>query len=357
MVKTAKAGIYIAPLDVAFILKDKNLGISAINDYLYDTWRMNKDVITSLDEKSFHSETLYWLDYLEDKKSTEAEIREIIKETAKTGHAESLSKLSIEDYQGDLFFKKIRLELTTEQKAQVRAKQSTVMKNYGYQRKTQIFMDYVSLRLRAFDITMYQSGDEVDIEDVRRDEMVAFRIEKQDSSCDVEWNESACIVSLCPPRSKEELIGQRISDGTDRSRILKAKTDFAIDWEVNRYSEAGDIVVFYCPASTEQVAERLVRSSITSGSSRIDKLLQDELTFYRENKDGIVAVGVISETPSARSRQIEITDIIWLDEPIMLSKLEEKIRVNRYARTTYVPADKWLEIRKEIKFKNPLMRI
>lgn len=356
--KNAK-DLLITPLDVAFIIRAKKMGLSLTYDYLNDTWNSNKELLSSNAKKSFINETVYWLDYLEDQKATAAEIEKIVKDNSQALHSKSFTRLSNENYSTDLFFKRIRLELTTEQKGQVRAKMTTVMKNYGYQRKTRQFSEYMKERLATYSLSVFQTGrsEEADPDELSRTDMISFRLKKDEGEYEAIWNESACMITLNAPKTVNDLKNQLNGLGTDYMRILHAMEDYSLLWNVSPQMSAGDIVLFYCPENSKKTSIDLAMEENLKISAKVRDRLQEEKIFYEDNAGSIIALGVLSEDPSKNDEFMEITDLIWLEAPVRLAAVDISIGVNRYMPMTYLKPEEWLELRKEIKSENLLIRI
>lgn len=76
------------------------------------------------------------------------------------------------------FFKSVRLQLLfLPDKAYVRAKLRTIMKEYGYKRRSEKFQQYLEECLRYYQIKVFlKGGSEIRIRDARVDDMLTLRI-------------------------------------------------------------------------------------------------------------------------------------------------------------------------------------
>ena len=78
----------------------------------------------------------------------------------------------------DLFFKNMRIRIVVDgARDYVRIKLRTLLKEYGYKRRSKMLVDYINCCLEFYHLKAFlRGGIECKIEDVDIDEMLTFRI-------------------------------------------------------------------------------------------------------------------------------------------------------------------------------------
>ena len=119
---------------------------------------------------------LYWSDYMQDKITLDAEFPSV--QTISDGNLD-LSALMYDDFDIDLFFKKLRIKiLYLGSQDYVRMKLRTLIAAYGYKHRTKEFVHFLKIRLAFYHIQTALRGNEIcDVETMNRlDDMITFRV-------------------------------------------------------------------------------------------------------------------------------------------------------------------------------------
>lgn len=168
------------PLDIAAILNSMELGCKEESRLLDLIWEFERDLLDPeyrYDHRKFILKTLYWLHYFFDKPMIDAEFPIVQKDLWLSQG--TLSKEDyISDYLGlDLFFKSIRIRiLYNEQRKYVRIKLRSLLKQYGYRRRSPQLMQYIDNCLIFYQLQPYLRGGEVcDIRNISLNDMIIFR--------------------------------------------------------------------------------------------------------------------------------------------------------------------------------------
>ena len=113
------------------------------------------------EKKRYISDVLYWTDYLVDKEKLDMEFP-VVERYA--------------DF--DLFFMMLRLRLIYDyEKEYTRMKLRTLLKHYGYKRRSEAITSRIRDCLMFYHIQPYLKGEqECDIRDISLDDMITFRL-------------------------------------------------------------------------------------------------------------------------------------------------------------------------------------
>lgn len=173
-----KALLYTA-LDVACIID--NAGLSA-KEALRLAHRMHTEDKSFLaveyrqNYRKWLLDILYWSDYMQDKIALDAEFPSV--QAASDGTLD-ISDLMCDDFDLDLFFKRLRVQiLYLGKKDYVRMKLRTLIAAYGYQRRSKEFVRFLKIRLVFYHIQTALRGNELcDVETMDSlDDMITFRV-------------------------------------------------------------------------------------------------------------------------------------------------------------------------------------
>ena len=173
-----KALLYTA-LDVACIID--NAGLSA-KEALRLAHRMHTEDKSFLaveyrqNYRKWLLDILYWSDYMQDKIALDAEFPSV--QAASDGTLD-ISDLMRDDFDLDLFFKRLRVQiLYLGKKDYVRMKLRTLIAAYGYQRRSKEFVRFLKIRLVFYHIQTALRGNELcDVETMDSlDDMITFRV-------------------------------------------------------------------------------------------------------------------------------------------------------------------------------------
>jgi hypothetical protein len=173
--------LYYSPFELACIVESLGLGTRGAMELL--NWIYENDSAYLLPEyrknrKKLLLETLHWQDYLSDKVTLDREFPVIQKDFHNLGLQLSAENM-VSDYPDvDMFFKSLRLRILYVSKQDyVRMKLRTLLTAYGYKRRSQGLMNYLSNCMFFFHIQTYvRGGIECDIREVNLDEMITFRV-------------------------------------------------------------------------------------------------------------------------------------------------------------------------------------
>lgn len=119
---------------------------------------------------------LYWSDYMQDKIILDTEFLSV---QAVSDGTLDVSDLMRGDFDVDLFFKKLRVQiLYLGKKDYARMKLRTLMAEYGYQRRPKEFVRFLKIRLVFYHIQTALRGNEIcDVETMDcLDDMITFRV-------------------------------------------------------------------------------------------------------------------------------------------------------------------------------------
>ena len=170
------------PVSIAYFIDSRNLGTRSQMELLE---RIRSEDAAFLlpdyrdDKKRFFSDTLYWVNYLVDKVTLDAEYPAIEKDFQQMGGEINRKGFLLSDYANvDLFFMSMRLQIRfTGIQNYVRKKMRTVLKAYGYKRRTAALMERMRDCMMFYHIQTYLSGErECDIREISLDDMITFRI-------------------------------------------------------------------------------------------------------------------------------------------------------------------------------------
>lgn len=172
--------LYYSPLDLAVILNSMELGAKEESELLDRIWEHERAFIDPQyrkERRSFILKISYWSHYICDKISIDAEFPSVQKDLW-----QSQSHLSENEYTSDhlgleLFFKSVRIRmLRNGQRRYVRIKLRSLLKQYGYQRRSAQLVKHIDLCLIFYHLKPYLRGsEECEIGDINIDDMVIFR--------------------------------------------------------------------------------------------------------------------------------------------------------------------------------------
>lgn len=128
------------------------------------------------DYKKWALDIMYWSDYMQDKITLDAEFP-AVKEAC--GGTLNIEELKRDDFDIDLFFKKMRVRILFISKNRfVRMKLRTLMATYGYKRRSREFVRFIKDRLLFYHIQTALLGNNIcDVETMDNlDDMITFRV-------------------------------------------------------------------------------------------------------------------------------------------------------------------------------------
>ncbi len=138
--------------------------------FLHPYYKQNK--------KEFVSDVLYCSDYLIDKDKLDLEFPVVERDFRATGRQFVRDNMMPDDANFDLFFMILRLRILYENdRGYKRMKLKTLLKGYGYKRRTEALTTHIRDCLMFYHIQPYLRGEEeCDIRDIKLDDMVTFKV-------------------------------------------------------------------------------------------------------------------------------------------------------------------------------------
>ena len=173
-----KALLYTA-LDVACIIDNAGLSTKEALRLAHRMHTEDKSFLAVEYRQNYRKwllDILYWSDYMQDKIALDAEFPSV---QAVSDGTLDVSDLMCDDFDLDLFFKKLRVQiLYLGKKDYVRMKLRTLIAAYGYQRRSKEFVRFLKIRLVFYHIQTALRGNELcDVETVDSlDDMITFRV-------------------------------------------------------------------------------------------------------------------------------------------------------------------------------------
>ncbi len=139
-------------------------------EFLYPCYKENK--------KYFISDVLYWTDYLVDKDKLDKEFPVIEKDFKAAGRQFIKEDMMSDFPEFDMFFMILRLRiLYVCEQNYVRMKLRTLLKNYGYKRRSDQILARIRDCLMFYHLQPYLRGEqECSIKDINLDDMITFRV-------------------------------------------------------------------------------------------------------------------------------------------------------------------------------------
>ena len=173
-----KALLYTA-LDVACIIDNAGLSTKEALRLAHRMHTEDKSFLAVEYRQNYRKwllDILYWSDYMQDKIALDAEFPSV---QAVSDGTLDISDLMRDDFDLDLFFKRLRVQiLYLGKKDYVRMKLRTLIAAYGYQRRSKEFVRFLKIRLVFYHIQTGLRGNELcDVETMDSlDDMITFRV-------------------------------------------------------------------------------------------------------------------------------------------------------------------------------------
>ena len=173
-----KALLYTA-LDVACIIDNAGLSTKEALRLAHRMHTEDKSFLAVEYRQNYRKwllDILYWSDYMQDKIALDAEFPSV---QAVSDGTLDVSDLMCDDFDLDLFFKRLRVQiLYLGKKDYVRMKLRTLIAAYGYQRRSKEFVRFLKIRLVFYHIQTALRGNEIcDVETMDcLDDMITFRV-------------------------------------------------------------------------------------------------------------------------------------------------------------------------------------
>ncbi len=173
--------LYYSALDLAILVSVRELSERKIIKFLEDVWEKDNDYLAPQYRDDFRKlvlDTYYWTHYFYNKTAIDAEFPSVQKDILDIGNAVEKDNY-ITDFSGlDLFFKNLRIRIVADgSKDYVRIKLRTLLKEYGYKRRSKLLVDYIGYCMDFFELKAFlRGGVECKIENADIDEMITFRV-------------------------------------------------------------------------------------------------------------------------------------------------------------------------------------
>lgn len=168
-------------LDIAAIISSKGLGCraeSSLIDLIWDEEKLFLAVQYRNNQRKFILDVRYWLNYFYEKPTLDAEFPAIQKDLECLNGAIQTETFMSDFADLDLFFKNIRIGiLYTGQRDYTRIKLRSLLRQYGYKRRSQILIQHINRCMLFYHLeATLRGGVPCDIETVELDNMLTFRV-------------------------------------------------------------------------------------------------------------------------------------------------------------------------------------
>lgn len=170
-----------SPADIAFFIHSHNMGVKAASRLLENIWKNDNLFLLPCyrtNKRKLYLEVHYWTDYLCDKPEIDRELPSVQKDFKTFGKEIEEAAFTSEYFDVDLFFKMTRLQiLYLGGRDYVRIALRTLLRTYGYKRRTQALLKYFRECFMFYHMQTYLRGkEECDIGDIGLDEMIIIRV-------------------------------------------------------------------------------------------------------------------------------------------------------------------------------------
>ena len=138
---------------------------------------------------------------------------------------------------------------------------------------------------------------------------------------------AAIITAFSAPGDFDALCDCYDNGGTNLSSLFSDCSDGYTTWTVDRKSDTGDIVFFYCSKkSMTRIAHSRVEAK-ANGNAQLITFADEQYQRYKEYASNLVAIGVAAEKAYADGRRYvaRVIDLKWLDNPLPYSAFNDFI--------------------------------
>ena len=172
--------LYYSALDIAAIISGMDLGCQKESQMIDKIWMGEQDYLLTHYEsqRKFILDVRYWMNYFNEKPILNSEFPAIKKDFYDMDTSFSVEEYMADYMDLDLFFKNIRIKiLYGNGHDYARVKLRTLLKQYGYKRRSQYLVDHINrcIEFYQFKISL-RDGVACKIEDLKLDDMITFRI-------------------------------------------------------------------------------------------------------------------------------------------------------------------------------------
>lgn len=167
--------------DIAYVIAYNDMGAKKAADFINWLWQEEVPFLNlqyRCDKYKFVTDVYYWSDYLSDKVAIDLEFPAIKKDLETIGSSKNIELFASANFDVDLFFKVLRLRiLYINEKNYVKMKLRSLLREYGYKRRSASFVQYIHDCLMFYHIQTYLKGGIIcDICDINIDETIVFRV-------------------------------------------------------------------------------------------------------------------------------------------------------------------------------------
>ena len=183
--------LYYSPFDLAVIISSMNFGLQKENELINFIWEYEQDFIKPEyrnSKRKFVLNIYYWTNYLNNKADIDLEFPAVKNDMISVG-AEIAENQYISNFSNlDLFFKNLRIRIIFDnKKGYVRIKFRTLLRKYGYRRRSERLVDYINTCIDFYRLKPYlRGGVECDIRTVEIDEMIIFKLAEKSNNLQIE---------------------------------------------------------------------------------------------------------------------------------------------------------------------------
>lgn len=173
--------LYYSSIDIAFFIHSHNMGAKSASCLLENIWKNDNLFLLPCyraNLRKLYLDVHYWGDYLCDKPEIDREFPVVQKDFKAFGREIEEAAFTTEFFDIDLFFKMTRLQiLYLDGRDYVRLTLRTLLKTYGYKRRTQALLKYLRECFMFYHMQTYLRGrEECDIGDIGLSEMIIIRV-------------------------------------------------------------------------------------------------------------------------------------------------------------------------------------
>lgn len=173
--------LYYSALDIAIIVGNMQFGCRDENRILDLIWVGEKDLLATqyrTNQRKFILDTYHWLQYIYDKPVIDKEFTAIQKDLKNSNRVLQKEQITNDFSDLDLFFKSVRIYiLYAGENNYVRIKLRTLLKQYGYKRRSQLLLKHINRCMKFYNLeATLRGGVPCYIENIDLNQMLTFRV-------------------------------------------------------------------------------------------------------------------------------------------------------------------------------------
>ncbi len=166
-------------LSIAYYIDSQDMGVRQQAAFLQRIYQEERECLMKPyqnNQRQFILDVSYWVDYLIDKVTFDKEYPAIKKDLQQLGMSFRVFDYEDEYADIDFFFIQLRLRIKYElTQGYTRIKLRTLLRHYGYKRRSKKIMMHISKCLNHFQLLPTKNGLICDIWDMSLDEMITLR--------------------------------------------------------------------------------------------------------------------------------------------------------------------------------------